>query len=46
MTLSMAVCAATALLGAVIALILIPGAKDAHPGHQAAAEPQGQSVPA
>ncbi|MFI6766046.1 MFS transporter [Streptomyces sp. NPDC050355] len=46
MTLSMAVCAATALLGAVIALILIPGAKDAPPGHQAAAEPQGQSVPA
>ncbi len=46
MTLSMAVCAATALLGAVIALILIPGAMDARPGHQAAAEPQGQSVPA
>ncbi|MEU7158598.1 MFS transporter [Streptomyces chrestomyceticus] len=46
MTLSMAVCAATALLGAVIAFLLIPGAKKAQPDHRAAAEPQGESVPA
>ncbi|MCF3176762.1 MFS transporter [Streptomyces sioyaensis] len=45
MALSMAVCAATALLGAVIALVLIPGGRRPRPGdHPTSAGHQGQAA--